>query len=78
MLIRFPCIQRPVYLSPDLARYGDVCCPVAVAVECKPRANGTLVAHFLQHGFAVLLVERIARFNEEEPPVLLLTMILPQ
>ena len=31
-----------------------------------------------QHGCAVLLVERIARINEEKPPVLLLGVLLPQ
>ena len=47
------------------------CGPVAVSVECKPRATGTLMERQPQHGCAVLLIERIALFNEEEPPVLL-------
>ena len=34
--------------------------------------------HCPQHECAVLLVERIVRVNKEEPPVLILSILLPQ
>ena len=36
------------------------------------------MVHFLYNGCAVLLIERIARVNEEKPPVLILGLLLPQ
>ena len=52
--------------------------PVAVSVEYKPRNTGPPVAHRPQIGCEVLLIERIARVNEKETPVLLLGILLPQ
>ena len=52
--------------------------PVVVAVESEPHTTGPLMPHRPQYGCAVLLIERIARVNEDKPPVLLLDMLLPQ
>ena len=46
-------VTRPVAL-PD-----HKCSPVAVAVELKPLATGTLVAHCPQYGCAVLLMNTL-------------------
>ena len=54
------------------------CGPVAVAVKCKPCTTGPSVEHLQQHCCKFFLIERIARFNEEKPPVLLLGVLLPQ
>ena len=51
---------------------------VAVAVECEPRTTTPLMPHLPQHGFTVLLIGCIACVYEEEPPVLLLGVLLPQ
>ena len=55
-----------------VARPDHQCGPVAVAVEYKPRTTRPLVAHRPHHVCAVLIIEHIARVNEEEPPVLLI------
>ena len=52
--------------------------PVVVAIKCKPRSTGPLMSHHLQHGGAVILIERIVCINEEKPPVILLGVLLPQ
>ena len=51
---------------------------VAVSFKCKPHTTGPLVAHGPQHGCAVLLIEHIARINEEKPSVLPQGVMLPQ
>ena len=62
----------------SISRPDHQCGSVELAVEYKPRTNGPLMPHLPHHGCAVLLIERIARVNEEEPPVLLLGVLLPQ
>ena len=52
--------------------------PVVVAVESEPHTTGPLMPHHPQHLCMVFLIESIARVNEEEPPVLLLGVLLPQ
>ena len=65
-------VTRPITL-PDHQRG-----PVVVSVECEPRTTGPHKLHCPQHGCAVLLIERITRANEEEPPILVLGVLLPQ
>ena len=52
--------------------------PVAAAVKSKLRATGPLMPDIPEHGCTVLLIERIARINEEKPPILLLTVLLEE
>ena len=65
-------VTRPV------TRPDHQCGPVAVAVECEPCATWPLKTHRTYQGCAVLLIERIVRVNKEEPPILLLGVLLPQ
>ena len=50
-----------------ISRPDHQCGPMLVAVEWKPRTTEPLMPRRPQHGCAVLLVERIARINEEKP-----------
>ena len=51
---------------------------VAIAVEIEPRVTKPLESDGQNHFRLILLIECVLRFNEEESPVLLLVMILPQ
>ena len=61
-----------------IARPDHHCGSVALAVKFKLRTTRSLVAHLPQHGGAVIIIKHIACVNEEEPPVLLLGVLLPQ
>ena len=50
--------------------------PVVVLVKCELRTNVTLKPDIKKHVCPVLLIERIVRVNEKEPPTLLLGIIL--
>ena len=50
--------------------------PVALAVECKPYTTGLLMPHRPQNGFPVIVIEQIVQVNEDEPPVLLMGVML--
>ena len=51
---------------------------VTVTVKGKLRATGPLVLDSPEHGCPVLLIERVARVNEEKPPILLILKLLPE
>ena len=51
--------------------------PVAVTVESKLFAAGSIVLDRPQHCGSVLLIERIVHVNEEKYPVILLLMMFP-
>ena len=51
---------------------------MAVSVKRKLRATGPLVPDSLEHGCPNLLIELVARVNEEKTPILLLLMFLPE
>ena len=48
------------------------------AVKCKLCTTVPLVTHLPQHICAVILIERIVHIKEENPPVLILGMMLNQ
>ena len=65
-------------LTYPVAQPDQQCGPVAVAVKFKPHTTWPLVTHRPHHGYAFLLIKRIARVNEEKPPFLLLGVLMPQ